>query len=143
MRSGADLWSNQGLGNPLATAISMLFSEAFEVPLADMLAAEQHHWELAGPEAYPLILCAGRGTDVRQIEPWEFQLLQGCVLAIPDFVKQHPYSSGSSVSEGRRRWPRLPEPSLAAVSVEPEIHALVADPGEGHDCDSDCDRCED
>ena len=79
-----------------STAISMLFSEGFEVPIADVLAAEQHHWELAGPEAYPMILCADPSDDVRQIEPWELQLLEGCVRTIPDFVKQHPYSSGSS-----------------------------------------------
>jgi tetratricopeptide (TPR) repeat protein len=86
-------------GGDGASAISMLFSEAFELPIADTLAAEQHHWELAGPEAYPLILCAEGGSEVRPIAPFEFQLLEGCVRAIPDFVRQHPYSSESSTSE--------------------------------------------
>ena len=123
-----------------ATAISMLFSEGFEVPIADMLAAEQHHWDLAGPEAYPLILCADRGTDVRQIEPWEFHLLEGCVRTIPDFVKQHPYSSGSCSSAGPAKT-AVAVSSSAVVSSNLKFTLSWPAPDEGH-CGEECGRCE-
>ena len=38
-------------GDMAGTAISMLYGEAWEVPIDDMLAAEKHIWPLAGPEA--------------------------------------------------------------------------------------------
>jgi hypothetical protein len=124
------------LGISGGTAISMLFSEAFEVPVADMLAAEQHHWESAGPEAYPLVLCSNGGVDIRQIEPWEFQLLEDCVRTIPDFVKQHPYSSGSDSNAG------LDSPAVPAASSNLKFMLSWLDLDEG-DCGSDCDHCED
>jgi tetratricopeptide (TPR) repeat protein len=76
------------------TALSLLFAESFEVPIADLLAAQRHHWTLAGPEAYPLVLCTTGGTNVRPLEPWERQLLEACVRTIPDFVDQFPFSKG-------------------------------------------------
>jgi hypothetical protein len=117
------------------SAISVLFSEAFEVPVADTLAAEQHHWELAGPEAYPLILCADPGTDVRPIEPWELQLLEGCLCTIPEFVRQHPYSGGSLASEERVAT------SVPAVSSNLKFSLSWLEPDQD-DCGGDCDQCE-
>jgi tetratricopeptide (TPR) repeat protein len=133
-----------------AAAVSMLFSEAFEVPLADMLAAERHHWELAGPEAYPFILCASGANDARPIQPWEFQLLEGCVRAIPEFVKQHPFSSRSPLADGPAdKEPTSERPAATAAAVAP--FAVVAsnlkftlswvEPA-ADDCGSDCDQCE-
>jgi hypothetical protein len=81
---------------PQGTALSLLFGESFEIPIADLLAAEQHHWPLAGPEAYPLVLCATGGMQVRPLEPWEFKLLEGCVRTIPDFIEQFPYANGAA-----------------------------------------------
>ena len=126
-------------GGDGASAISMLSSEAFEIPIADMLAAEQHHWELAGPESYPLILCAEGGSEVRPIEPWEFQLLEGCVRAIPDFVKQHPYSSGSAANaDGSANSASAP---FAVVSSNLKFTLSWIVPN-AESCGSDCESCE-
>lgn len=112
------------------TALSLLFGENFEIPIADLLAAEQHHWPLAGPEAYPLVLCTTDGTDVRPLESWELQLLEGCVRTIPDFLERCPYAGGSaSATLG----PVVPANLKFTLSwVEPE---------EGG-CGEDCNHCE-
>jgi len=137
-------------GSSSAAAVSMLFSEAFEVPLADMLAAERHHWELAGPEAYPFILCASGANDARPIEPWEFQLLEGCVRSVPDFLKQHPYPSqlpDAEASPGEGRDSEKPCATAAAaapftvVSSNLKFTLSWVEPA-AEDCGSDCDHCE-
>jgi hypothetical protein len=121
----------------------MLFSEEFEVPLADTLAAERHHWELAGPEAFPLILCATGGSNVRHIEPWEFQLLEGCVRTIPNFVSTHPYSSAAPAGADHAAT------SSEVVSSNLKFTLSWVEPGSGDcdddcgdDCGDDCDHCE-
>jgi hypothetical protein len=114
------------------TAISMIFGEAWEVPINDMLAAEEHRWPLAGPEAYPLVLCTEVAMDARHIQPWELQLLEACVRAIPDFVQQHPFVKGAAA----------PVPYSAANMkfnlswVEPEFGGCGTECGE---CDHDHD----
>src|SRR5262249_17540397 len=42
-------------------ALSLLFAEEFEIPIPDFLAREAHDWPIAGPEAYPLVICADDG----------------------------------------------------------------------------------
>jgi hypothetical protein len=81
-----------------ATSLSLLFGESFEVPISDLVAAEQHRWPLAGPEAHPLVLCTSGGTDVRPLEPWELQLLEACVRTIPDFVEQNLFIQGPATA---------------------------------------------
>jgi tetratricopeptide (TPR) repeat protein len=81
-----------------ATSLSLLFGEGFEIPIADWLAAEHHHWPLAGPEAYPLVLCSTGGVSVRPAEPWELQLLEACIRTIPDFVEQNRYAKGPATA---------------------------------------------
>jgi tetratricopeptide (TPR) repeat protein len=121
--------SGRGPGD--ATALSILFGEGFEVPIADWLAAEQHHWPLAGPEAYPLALCStGGGVNVRPLETWELQLLEACVRTIPDFVEQNPYVKGPA---GATLGPVAPANLKLTLSwVEPE---------EG--CGDECGHCAD
>jgi hypothetical protein len=136
----ADPALHSGPDFPGGNAISLLFSEVFEVPIADMLAAEQHHWELAGPEAYPLILCADGGSDVRQIEPWELQLLEGCVRTIPEFVRQHPYSVGSPSERGPTTTSVAMSSSVVVSSnLKFTLSWLALDDGE---CGNDCENCE-
>jgi tetratricopeptide (TPR) repeat protein len=112
------------------TALSILYGEAWEVPIDDMLAAERHHWPLAGPEAYPFILCTEVAMQTRRARPWELQLLEACVRAVADFVEQHRYLDKSTADAG------LPM-SAAKLKftlswVEPEVGG----------CGSDCGECE-
>ena len=112
-----------------STSLSLLFGEGFEIPIADWLAAEQHHWPLAGPEAYPLVLCSTGGVSVRPAEPWELQLLEACVRTIPDFVEQNRYARGAASAT----FGPVPPANLKLTLswVEPE-----------ENCGEDCAECE-
>ena len=70
------------------SSLSVLFSEAFEIPVRDLDAAERHAWPVAGPEAYPLVLRVNPGRAVRPPLAWELELLDGCLRTIPDFLVQ-------------------------------------------------------
>ena len=113
-------WMTPGRATREATAISMLFSEAFEIPIADMLAAEQHHWELAGPEAYPLILCAEwRHAMCARSSPGNFNCSK---VASARF----PISSSSILIRAHRSRLRARRERCSGSFVQLEIHALVA-----------------
>jgi glycogen debranching enzyme len=113
-----------------ATALSLLFGESFEIPIADLLAAEQHRWPLAGPEAYPLVLCSTGGSNVRPLEPWELHLLEASVRTIPDFLEQHPYHQGPAMATYGSVAPANLKLTLTWIDLE--------DGG----CGDDCDHCE-
>ena len=70
------------------SVLSLMFSEAFEIPVRDLNAVEKHGWPVAGPEAYPLVLRVNPGRAVRPPLAWELELLEGCLRAIPDFLTQ-------------------------------------------------------
>jgi hypothetical protein len=71
------------------SAVSLMFSEAFEMHVADLDAAEEHGWPVGGPEAYPLVLRVNPGCAVRAPLVWELELLDGCARAIPDFLEKN------------------------------------------------------
>jgi hypothetical protein len=124
--------SGEGIGD--ATSLSMLFGESFEVSIADLVAAEQHRWPLAGPEAYPLVLCTSGVTEVRPLEPWELQLLEACVRTIPHFVEQNPFIHGPATATFV---PVAPANLKLTLSwIEPEER------GCGHECGEDCGECD-
>lgn len=113
------------------TAISMLYGEAFEVPLDDMLAAEKHRWPLAGPESYPFILCTEEAMQTRHVQPWELQLLEGAIRAIPEFLERHPYCDGAAAAGAV---PMSAAKLKFTLSwVEPELGG----------CGSECGGCDD
>ena len=68
------------------SALSLMFSEAFEIPVRDLDAAERHGWPVAGPEAYPLVIRINPGFAMRPPLVWELELLEGCLRAIPEFL---------------------------------------------------------
>jgi hypothetical protein len=68
------------------SALSMMFSEAFEIPVRDLDAIEGHGWPVAGPEAYPLVIRINPGCAVRPPLAWELELLEGCLRVIPEFL---------------------------------------------------------
>jgi hypothetical protein len=70
------------------SALSMMFSEAFEIPVRDLNASEQHGWPVAGPEAYPLVIRINPGCAVRPPLAWELELMEGCLRAIPEFLAE-------------------------------------------------------
>ena len=68
------------------TGLSVLFGEEFEMPVHDLEAVEEHHWPIAGPEAYPHVMRINPGRVVRPPLAWELELLAGCLRAIPEFI---------------------------------------------------------
>jgi hypothetical protein len=70
------------------SALSLMFSEAFEIPVRDLDATERYGWPVAGPEAYPLVIRINPGRAVRPPLAWELELLEGCLLAIPEFLAE-------------------------------------------------------
>jgi tetratricopeptide (TPR) repeat protein len=68
--------------------LSVMYSEAFEIAIRDLDAAEKRGWPVAGPEAYPMILRVNPGMAVRPPLAWELELTEGCLRAIPEFIKR-------------------------------------------------------
>jgi hypothetical protein len=68
------------------TGLSVMFGEAFEVPIADLDAAQRHGWEVAGDEAYPNPIHVNPGRSMRPPLVWELELLEACLRAIPHFL---------------------------------------------------------
>jgi len=66
----------------------MLFGEEVDLPLADVEAARRHGWEVARPDAWPLVLHKERGLSHRPPLAWELELLEGCLRAVPEFVRR-------------------------------------------------------
>ena len=68
--------------------LSVMYSEAFEISVRDLAAAEEHGWPVAGPEAYPLAIRVNPGMAIRPPLVWEVELLEACLRAIPVFLKR-------------------------------------------------------
>lgn len=68
------------------TGLSVMFNEAFEIPVADFDAAERLGWPIAAPEAYPEAVRVNPGHSVRPPLAWELRLLEGCLRALVQFI---------------------------------------------------------
>jgi tetratricopeptide (TPR) repeat protein len=84
------------------SALSMMFSEAFEISPRDLDAAETHNWTVAGPEAYPMVIHTDPGFALRPPLVWELELLEACLRTIPDFIaeKSAPTSKAVATASG-------------------------------------------
>ena len=69
------------------TGLSVMFGEAFEVPIADLDAAQRYGWEVAGDEAYPNPIHVNPGRSMRPPLAWELELLEACLRAVPRFLQ--------------------------------------------------------
>lgn len=67
-------------------ATSVTFNEPWDIATADLDAATAHGWPVARPDAYPEVFHKGRGMSMRSPLPWELELLEGCLRAVPEFV---------------------------------------------------------
>jgi len=68
------------------SGLSLMYGEAFEIPVTDLDAVEKHGWPVAAPEAYPEAIRVNPGRAIRPALPWELELLEGCLKAIPVFL---------------------------------------------------------
>ena len=70
-------------------ALTLLFGDETEISVLDLEAVRKHGWDVAGPEAYPLIFRKERGMTMRPPLAWELELMEGCLRAIPAFIARH------------------------------------------------------
>jgi hypothetical protein len=68
---------------------SVTFGEEWDIPVADLEAAQRHGWEVARPDAYPGVVHKERGLALRPPLAWELELMEGCLRAVPGFVARH------------------------------------------------------
>jgi len=68
---------------------SVTFGEEMDIPVADLEAARRYGWRVARRDAYPSVFHKERGLSVRPPLAWELELMEGCLRAVPDFVKRH------------------------------------------------------
>ena len=80
-----------------ATGLSVMFGEAFEMPIADLDAAHRNGWEVAGDEAYPNPIYVNPGRSMRPPLAWELELLEGCLRALPSFLQRGVASANFEV----------------------------------------------
>lgn len=69
---------------------SVTFGEAWEIPVTDLDAAQQHGWKVARPDAYPDVFHKERGLSMRPPLAWELELMEACLRTVPEFVARHP-----------------------------------------------------
>jgi tetratricopeptide (TPR) repeat protein len=67
---------------------SLTFGEEWDIPVADLEAAQKYGWQVARPDAYPEVFRKERGLSMRPPLAWELELMEGCLRAVPDFVKR-------------------------------------------------------
>ncbi len=84
-----------------ATGLSVMYGEAFEIPIADLDAAQRHGWPVASPEAYPNPIYVNPGRSMRPPLAWELELLDGCLRAIPQFLQSGTASATFDVPGSR------------------------------------------
>jgi hypothetical protein len=69
-------------------ATSVTFNEAWDISTADLDAATAHGWPVARPDAYPEVFHKERGMSIRSPLPGELELVEGCLRAVPEFVRR-------------------------------------------------------
>jgi tetratricopeptide (TPR) repeat protein len=72
-----------------SVATTVTFGEEWDIPVADLEAAQKHGWQVARPDAYPEIFHKERGLSLRPPLAWELELMEGCLRAVTDFVTRH------------------------------------------------------
>ena len=87
------LWSEKASDEEnarMSVSTTVLYGEENEIPVGDLDAARRYGWKVARPDAYPGVFQKERGMSFRPPLAWELELMEGCLRAIPEFVKQHP-----------------------------------------------------
>jgi tetratricopeptide (TPR) repeat protein len=70
-------------------ATTVTFGEEWTIPVADLEAMNRHGFRVARPDAYPEVFHKERGLSLRPPLAWQLELVEGCLRAIPEFVKRH------------------------------------------------------
>ncbi|MFM9058782.1 MAG: hypothetical protein ACKOSQ_06650 [Planctomycetaceae bacterium] len=72
------------------TSLAVMFGEAFEIHAIDHDRIESRGFEVAGPEAWPLVIRVEPGMVTRPPLVWETELVTACLRDVPAFVAAVP-----------------------------------------------------
>ena len=72
----------------LTAALAVIFGTKKDLSESDQKAVRQYGWKVAAPKAYPSVYRKEPGLSMRPPLAWELELLEGCLRAIPVFVKR-------------------------------------------------------
>ncbi len=72
----------------LSSCRAVVFGDEEDLVPADLEAVRRHGWRVAGPEAYPSVYRMEPGLAMRPPLAWELTLLEGCLRALPEFVRK-------------------------------------------------------
>jgi len=91
------MWANPGDEANARRTVStaLIFGEEWAVPVADVEAAKRHGWAVAREDAYPQVIHTDAEMSMRQAHAWEFELLEACMRALPDFVRRRRQDDGT------------------------------------------------
>ncbi len=76
-------------------ALTVTFGDETDVPVADAEAVHEHGFALASSTAYPSFYRKEKGLSMRPPLPWEVELMEAVLRAIPRFVAGHPTPPGT------------------------------------------------
>jgi hypothetical protein len=85
------MWSNELADEDNArrtVATTVTFGEEWDIPVADLEAAQRHGWTVARADAYPSVFHKDRGLSMRPPLAWELELMAACLRAVPEFVNR-------------------------------------------------------
>jgi hypothetical protein len=78
--------------------LSVNYGERFEIPLADLEAAEQFGWPVAAPEAFPYVYRVAPGYQISSATPADVERLTACLETVPQFVASGQQEMACSVA---------------------------------------------
>ncbi len=74
---------------PLGGLDSLFYGDITQVPFDDLEAIEQHHWDIAAPEAYPIPFVVLGQRSARRPSREELLWYEAALRAIPLLVREH------------------------------------------------------
>jgi tetratricopeptide (TPR) repeat protein len=83
------------------TSMALMYGEPFEIHTSDLDTIEQHGFEIAGPEAWPLVIRMNPGRSIRPPLAWEVELFAVYLRAVPPFLAAVPFQRRGGRSGGR------------------------------------------
>jgi hypothetical protein len=72
----------------LTASLTVVFGGPEDLSPAELEAVRRHGWRVAGPDAYPQAYRTEPGLSFRPPLAWELLLLEGCLRALPQFVRK-------------------------------------------------------
>ncbi|MBS0265360.1 MAG: hypothetical protein JSS02_25725, partial [Planctomycetes bacterium] len=107
------------------------FGSVWDATAAEVEAAGKYRWKLAGPEQYPtVVVLDGDDAEPRTVSPWELDLLESVLSAVPDFAKKHPFAKALQSNE-----------PVTISTAKLKFQMSWVDP-EFNSCESSCGGCD-